>query len=345
LAVLDFNPENHHSFQFRLGDEDEEWVDLGSRHEITFMDLEPGTHQFIARGQNCQGVWNTLATPLTIHVRPPWWMTLWFRLGVLVAVIGMILGFHLFRTSALRRHNLELLELHKQREQAQARLGEAYDRLRKLTRRLEAAKEEERHRIARELHDEMGPALTAVIINLQLIEGTLDREKTARWITDSIEIADRMVQQVRDLSLALRPPLLDEVGLLSAVRAYLESQAERTGLEIMIEAPETIDTLPPEIEITAFRVIQEAVSNVIRHAHAQTIEVRLKREADGVTLVIRDDGIGFEAASALAGAAPGSALGLLGMQERVRALGGSFEINSSRRQGTSVTVHLPMEVH
>ena len=344
LAVLDFNAEHHHAHQFRLGGEDEPWVDLGARREITFLDLDPGTYEFSARGHNCQGVWNDIPQTLTIHVPPPFWMTMWFRAAVFLLVAALILGLHRARTIALRQRNLELLELHEQREKAQAKLGQAYDRLRRLTRKVEATKEEERQRIARELHDEMGPALTAVIINLQLISGSTDEEKSNRWLTDSIEIVDRMVQQVRDLSLALRPPLLDEVGFLSAIRGYLETQAERTGLQIQINGPPELDALPPEIEITAFRVIQEAVSNVIRHAKSTKVEVSIELEAQILILSVEDDGVGFDPSVAINASAPGSALGLVGMQERVQILGGEFTFESSLGEGTRVDVRIPVEV-
>ena len=319
-------------------------MNLGARREITFMDLDPGTHRFSARGNNCQGVWSENSPQLTIQVPPPYWMTAWFRIGVFLLVAGAILGVHLFRTSALRRHNLQLLDLHDQREKAQNELGQAYDRLRRLTRRFEATKEEERQRIARELHDEMGPALTAVIINLQLIGGSTDSEKSSRWLTDSIEMVDRMVQQVRDLSLALRPPLLDEVGFLSAITGYLEAQAERTGLDIRVNGPSILEKLPPEVEITAFRVVQEAVSNVIRHAKAHTVSVTIDLDAQTLVLSIEDDVVGFDVDAVMTTAEQGSALGLIGMQERVQILGGDFRISSGAGEGTRVGIRIPVEV-
>lgn len=344
LAVLDFNSEHHHRYQFRLGDEDEPWVDIGSRREITFMDLDPGTHEFSARAHNCQGVWSELSRTLTIHVPPPFWMTMWFRGVILLLGAGLVLGAHRIRTVGLRRRNLELLELHRQRKKAQARLGRAYDQLRRLTRRLEATKEEERRRIARELHDEMGPALTAVIINLQLIINGKDTEKTDRRVTESIEIVDRMVQQIRDLSLALRPPLLDEVGFLPAIQGYLETQAERTGLIIEVDTPPDLVSFPAEVEITAFRVIQEAVSNVIRHANATEVSVFIRHDAESLVISVADNGVGFDADAILDISAPASSLGLVGMRERVQILGGEFSIESGPENGSRVDVRIPVEV-
>lgn len=344
LAVIDFNVEHHHRFQYRLGDEDDPWVDLGPQREITFLDLDPGTHEFSARAHNCQGVWNDLPQTLTIHVPPPFWMTVWFRAGVFFMITGLVLAGHRIRTLTLRRRHLELIGLHRQREKAQAKLSQAYDQLRKLTRRLEGTKEEERQRIARELHDEMGPALTAVIINLQLAINNTDAEVSNKRLTDSIEMVDRMVEQIRDLSLALRPPLLDEVGFLPAIRGYLETQAARTGVKIKINSPPDLTTLPAEVEITAFRVIQEAVSNVIRHAKSTMTIVSIEFDDSSLNLSIQDDGVGFNPTDIVDTAAPRESLGLVGMQERVQILGGEFSINAELGHGTTVEVRIPVEV-
>jgi signal transduction histidine kinase/ligand-binding sensor domain-containing protein len=344
LAVLDFNVEHHHRFQVRLGGDDEPWVDMGSRREITFMDLDPGTHQFAARARNCQGVWSDLSQNLTIRVPPPFWMTWWFRAAVVLVLLGVVLGWHRLRTLRLRRRNLELLEIQRQRKKAQAKLSRAYDQLRGLTRRLEATKEEERRRIARELHDEMGPALTAVIINLQLINGGGDPGQSRQRVDESIEIVDRMVQQIRDLSLALRPPLLDEVGFLSAIRGYLETEADRTGLRIDVESSPDLVDFPAEVEITAFRLIQAAVSNVIRHAHASVVEVSIRLVDESLSLTIRDDGVGFDPGTVMNPSASGSSVGLVGMKERVQILGGEFSIESEPGRGTRVVVRIPVEV-
>jgi signal transduction histidine kinase len=233
------------------------------------------------------------------------------------------------------------MTLHREREHAQAALSSAYARLRRLTRRLEAAKEDERKRIARELHDDMGPALTAVIINLQLLskradDGALDR------IHDTIELVDRLVQQIRDLSLDLRPPLLDELGLLPALKGYLEAQSERTGIDIEVNG--SIEGLPAETEIAAFRVIQEAVTNAIRHAEASRIEVTVERRDGDLELTITDDGRGFDVRDTMESASSGKALGLFGMQERVGILDGEVEIDSALGRSTTVRIRMPVEV-
>jgi signal transduction histidine kinase/ligand-binding sensor domain-containing protein len=343
LAVLDYASELTHAYAYRLGGDTHPWVDLGPRRSITFTDLAPGTYDFKAKGRNDQGVWSETAVPLTITVVPPFWMTLWFRSGLGLALVAGAIVAHQVRTMSLKRRNRELLDLHEQRERARADLNQAYDRLRLLARRLEVAKEEERKTIARELHDELGPTLTAVVINLQLLKDTPDVDRRSRRIAETVEMVDRTIHRVRELSLDLRPPLLDEMGLVTALRGYLETLSERSGVAIEVRGDGGIDGLPPEIEIVAFRVVQEAVTNVLRHAAARRAVVTIERTGGRLRISIEDDGKGFDVARNMEITATGKALGLLGMQERVLMLAGELEIVSKPGGGTVVRASLPAE--
>lgn len=329
VTVLDFNEEHAHAHAYSLGGGKDDWIDIGPRRTITFTDLDPGRYEFVARGRNCQGVWTETEVPLRIDVIPPLWMTLWFRLLVVGAVAAVAFVSHRVRLSAVERRNRELVRLHEQ--------------LRLLARRLEAAKEEERKHIARELHDDLGPALTAVVINLQLVGHDRNGEKATRRIEDSIDLVDRMVQQIRDLSLDLRPPLLDEMGLVAALKGYMETQAERTGITIDVDGPASLDDLPDQTAITAFRVAQEAATNAIRHAEARRIHVGVREHDGGVEIRVEDDGRGFDVRSTLEDPVTGRNLGLLGMQERARILGGEFHLDSAPGRGTRVRMWIPAE--
>ncbi len=325
LAVLDFGLVEKHAYAYRLGP-DAPWVELGARRSITFTNLAPGRYEVAARGRNSQGVWSETTAPIRIEVVPPFWMTGWLRGVVAVLLIGAAFVVHGVRTAALRRRNRQLEELQ--------------DGLRLLTRRLEAAKEEERVRIARELHDELGPTLTAVIINLQLAGDASAPGRAARLLADSVGLVDGLIQRVRDLSLDLRPPLLDEMGLRDALVSHLEAQADRAGIAIEVRAG-PLPRFDPEIETAAFRIAQEAVTNVVRHAAAKSASVGVKHAHGRLTIVVEDDGLGFEPPSRLHGTDLGKRLGLLGMEERARALGGDFSIDSGRGRGTRVRVSLP----
>jgi signal transduction histidine kinase len=216
----------------------------------------------------------------------------------------------------------------------------AQETMQQLSRRLLEAQENERRAIARELHDEFGQALQALKINLQ----TAQRVPTdgAQRVADSIEIVDRTLQQVRNLSLDLRPSLLDDLGLVAALEWYIERQTQRTGIAVHFDADPPELRLEPTRETVCFRVAQEALTNVARHAHARNAWVELHQRDADVHLVIRDDGVGFDSQAARAKAAGGASFGVLGMQERVELAGGQFDITSTPGQGTEIRARFPL---
>ena len=230
------------------------------------------------------------------------------------------------------------------RKKAEADLQESRERLVALSKRLIAVQETERARIARELHDEIGQALTALKINLQVAgkPGDADEDRNER-LADSLRIVETAIRQVRDISLALRPSLLDDLGLVSALRWYVDSQAQRAGLQTHFEANPTEIRVPSDLEIGAYRIVQEALTNVVRHAKATRVEARIERTGKKLRLSIRDNGVGFDVAAARQRAKRGSSLGLLTMSERARLLGGALAIHSTPGRGVEVRVTLPIE--
>ncbi len=216
-------------------------------------------------------------------------------------------------------------------------VGAGRERLQALTLRLLQLQEAERQAVARDLHDEVGQSLTAIKLNLQTLERGVEPPAAARALADSLDAVQAMLHKVRQMSLALRPQLLDDLGLAATLRWYLDRQAQRSGLEVRLEVGELPPRLPPEVEIACFRVVQEALTNVIRHAQARRVRVELQAAAGKLVLAISDDGIGFDTAAALAAAVRGDNLGLMGMQERARLVGGTFEISSAAGIGTRVT--------
>ncbi len=202
--------------------------------------------------------------------------------------------------------------------------------------------ENERRHLARELHDEIGQVLTAVKIRLQAIQQTPRRATRAALLAEGQDIVNQALQQVRDLSLGLRPSLLDDFGLVAAMQWYVNRVAEHTGLTVDFVADPVEPRLPPVLETTCFRVTQEAVTNVVRHAAAQQVQVELRRQGDTLRLTIRDDGVGFDVRSAGEQALHGTSLGLRGMQERVLLAGGRINIQSAPAQGTQIIACFPL---
>lgn len=349
FAVLDYGDRRRHRYAYRISGGPEDWIDLGARREITFTDLDPGRYELAVKGRNDQGIWSEIERPVRIEVVPPFWMASWFRFLVAALVVGAALAGHQVRLSRLARRNRELEVLKNQRERAleEARRSEealhaAYDRLRRLTRRLEAAKEDERKHMARELHDEMGQALTTAKLNLQLLAGSDSPEERDRRVSDALCLLDRLIGHVRALSLDLRPPLLDELGLAVALRGYLEALSRRSGLTLEFKVDALPAGIPTDVEIAAFRVVQESLTNVLRHASASRAEVEVRYDSGALALRISDDGNGFDVGAVLDRATGGEHVGILGMRERVESMGGSMEVVSRPGDGTEIRARLPV---
>jgi signal transduction histidine kinase len=209
------------------------------------------------------------------------------------------------------------------------------ERQRALSRRLLTAQEQERRRLAVELHDELGQVLTAVKINLESLERISGAGPAPAHLHDAIASVDHAMQKVRDLALDLRPSVLDDLGLAAALRWYVDRFARGIDAEVRVSV-DAVPPLEPELETACFRVAQEALTNVARHAGARRVWLDLKALPDGVELSVRDDGVGFDVVAARDRAIGGESMGLLGMQERVSLVGGEFEVRSGPDGGTEV---------
>ncbi len=220
-------------------------------------------------------------------------------------------------------------------------LAEKVSAFGELSRFLIAARDDERRRIARELHDEIGQVLTALKINLHVVRRTA-ADPLGFHLEESIGIVEHLLDKVRDLSLDLRPPLIDDLGLCAALRWHVDRQAQRARLAAEFHADECAGELSAETKTACFRVAQEACANVIRHARASKICVSLQRDGAEASLIIRDDGVGFDVDTAQQRGRRGLCAGLLGMYERVSLLGGRFEIKSHPGRGTEVRARFPL---
>jgi signal transduction histidine kinase len=228
-----------------------------------------------------------------------------------------------------------------ERDLQQQRLKELQttDDLQRLSAKLVTAQEEERRTIARELHDEIGQVLMAIKVELAVaqrrIEGVGAPE---RLLDDAQSITDGALHTVRDLSHLLHPALLDDLGLPAAMQWYLGSFGKRHRIAVELLHEGMDERLAPEIEAAAYRIIQEALTNVVKHAHATLAFVYLQRTGDTVGVTIEDNGVGFETASA------GRGLGLIGIRERVSHLRGTVRVDSAPGKGTRLTLTLPARV-
>ena len=230
------------------------------------------------------------------------------------------------------------------RREAEESLRSAHAQMQTLSRQLMQVQERERRQLSHDLHDEIGQAVTAIKMNLQTMQRVADTSIVQDTMNDSLGILDKILQRVRDLSLDLRPSLLDDLGLVPAVRWYVERQAQRAGLVAEVEAEKLLQDLEPDLSVACFRIVQESITNILRHAKATKIRVELRQTDQYLDLCIKDDGVGFRVRETSATVAGRSTLGLLGMQERAQALGGQVTIQSSPDRGTEVRVRMPLRL-
>jgi two-component system sensor histidine kinase UhpB len=217
----------------------------------------------------------------------------------------------------------------------------SHERLRALSRRLLEIQEEERGRLARDLHDDIGQALTALKIQLESLQLAGDAGLRAR-VAEGVETVQHTLERVRQLSLSLRPPQLDDLGLAAALRSHLDRQSRVAGLAAHFDSLEAPHDIEPDTETACFRVAQEAITNVLRHAHAQNLWVRLYATGERLALSVRDDGQGFDLEAVRQRSASGASLGLVSMEERIALAAGSLELRSAPGTGTVLVATFPL---
>jgi signal transduction histidine kinase len=207
--------------------------------------------------------------------------------------------------------------------------------LQELSTLLLRAQENERRALARELHDEVGQSLSAILMETEGAECAETSPAVRDHLNSIKRLAEKTVNQVRDLALLLRPSMLDDLGLTPALNWHARETSKRTGLNVVVSADDAIDSLPDEHRTCIYRLVQEAVNNTVLHARARTVEVSVRREQQKVEVTVQDDGAGFDIRFM-------RGLGLLGMEERIRRLGGGLKITSEPGRGTLVRAALPL---
>jgi signal transduction histidine kinase len=215
--------------------------------------------------------------------------------------------------------------------------------LRELSARLMQLQDDERRRIARELHDSVGQTLAALSMNLSTVRADMEQlARTALALTDSETLVREMVTEVRTISHLLHPPLLDELGLASALRWYTDGFGQRSKIRVSLDMSEDFRRLPSEVETAVFRVVQECLTNIHRHSESAIAKIRVRERDNQILVEIEDKGKGIPPKKLQEMASAGTpGVGIRGMQERIRQLGGNMEI-SSGGGGTVVTVRLPV---
>ncbi len=251
-------------------------------------------------------------------------------LGITVLIGLLIAGVSAYRMTRLEQHSDE------QRLRAEA----AEEELRLLSRQLVRAQEEERRSISRELHDEIGQMLTALRMELRNLQElrSAPEEQFQEHVEDARRLAEQTLRAVRDMAMGLRPSMLDDLGLGSAIQWQARQFSKHSGVPVNVQIEGPLAHLPDRHRTCVYRLVQEALTNCARHAKAKTIGVSIRSLGDQLVVEVQDDGLGFDGSSAR-----GRGLGLLGMQERVRELGGRLTVKSRPGAGTSLMAVIPLE--
>jgi signal transduction histidine kinase len=252
------------------------------------------------------------------------------QLGVSVMIVVTLLGGALLA-------GLTIFHILRLENEAALRLDEsvrARGSLQELSAKLVRAQEDERRALSRELHDEVGQAFSAILMETENVLDLKPADGVPAHLESIRSLAERGVNEVRNMTLLLRPSMLDDFGLVPALNWQGRETAKRTGLRVHVFAEEMED-LPEEHKTCIYRVVQEALNNAARHAQASAIQVSVKSAPNSIRVSVQDDGSGFDPVRT-------RGLGMLGMEERVRHLGGTFDIESQPGRGTLVKVELPV---
>ncbi len=212
-------------------------------------------------------------------------------------------------------------------------------RLRQMSSHVLTAQEEERTRIARELHDDTAQALTSVLVRLRLLERSAEDKRLRSGLAELRDLTVETLEGVRRLAIDLRPPMLDDLGLEAAIQSHVQDFSRRWQINVNFTSS-GLGRLPPNVELVLYRIVQEALSNVAKHASASRVETRLSRKGRTLRLLVEDDGCGFDVETAKGSRQSG--LGLFGMEERLALIGGTLQVESSPGKGTRLSAEVPL---
>lgn len=302
-------------FRYQLEGLDRTWQEAGTKRVAQYNHIPPGRYRFKVSAANNDGVWNETGAALAVIVLPPWWQTLWFRGFSLGSIALLLFGAYRWRMGQLEDER-----------QAQQ----------EFSRRLIESQEQERQRIAAELHDGLGQSLLVIKSRalLAMREDNLPTQVTAQ-LDELTAQTGAAIQEVREIARNLRPFQLDELGLTRALRGMITTVTQAAGLKLDLALDPVDGTLPLDLEINFYRIVQELLNNVAKHAQATETQISLHREPQELHLKVTDNGCGFDPSLQRDG------FGLRGIAERVRILNGHWSVQSNPGHGTTVEIKLP----
>jgi len=315
FAALIFNNPKKNEYAYKMEGFDEDWVYCGTRRTATYTNLDPGEYTFRVKGSNNDGLWNEEGTSIKVIITPPWYKTVLFKGLVGLSVIGSIGSFYRKRIQKLNKEKSQQEEF---------------------TKKLIESQENERKRVAAELHDSLGQDLLIIKNKLLTNIKKTDNENYKEQLQEISDLTSTTLDDVREISYNLRPYELDRLGLTKTIESMIERANNSTNINFVANIDNIDNVFIPEVEINIYRIIQESLNNVIKHSEAKEVIVSVLKKEKSIIINISDDGKGFDIRERRNG------FGLKGIEERVKLLDGEFNIESEVGRSTSVRITFPL---
>ncbi|MFO7445227.1 MAG: two-component regulator propeller domain-containing protein [Ignavibacteriaceae bacterium] len=323
FAALNFFAPGKNKYMYKLDGFNDEWkhMDNGQR-SVTYTNLDPGEYVFQVKASNNDGIWNPAPAQVIINISPPFWNTIYFRIAAALLLGTFILSLFYMRLKKVKEEKVKQENF---------------------SRQLIEKQETERKRIAAELHDSLGQNLLLIknraVLGLQYINGNKD---LAEHVSEISSIASETLKEVRQISHNLRPYQLDRLGLTDAVKGAVKKVAESSAINFELQCDDIDDLVAKEKEINIYRILQEALNNIIKHSDAANAQLSFLKKDDNLIISISDDGKGFNGIIDREGDGL-SGYGLTGIQERVKILNGKLFLNSAQGNGVKLAITLPVD--
>jgi signal transduction histidine kinase/sugar lactone lactonase YvrE len=325
---LQFSEPARNRYKYMLENYDRDWVDAGTQRNATYTNLDPGEYTFRVKAANRDGIWNEEGASIRIIITPPWWKTVWAAYGsygvLIVAVLYSVRRYEKKRDQQKQQAELDRVESEKRLQQ-------------EFSKQLIETQEAERKRVASELHDSLGQHLLIVNNELQLYqqgkgENDPDIQRTTSIVKDAIK-------EVREIASNLHPHHLEKLGLRAAVEAMIEQVSRSAPVKFNAVIADVDNKLSMQAKINLYRVLQEAIANIVRHSGAAKASITIREADNAVQAIIEDNGKGFVQGSSQGGR---QGFGLKSMTERMNLVGGTIAFDSTPGKGTKIQIAIPI---
>ncbi len=315
FSALDYTAPSKNKYAYKMEGFDNDWIHTDfKRRYASYTNLDPGTYFFRVKGSNSDGIWNEKATSLKIIIAPPFWQTWWFRIIVGTLLLCLVFLAHFYRVRHLQKSKIKQIEF---------------------SNKLIESQEAERKRIASELHDSLGQNLLIATNELQQLKQ--NKNDLEKGLDELSSIIKESINEVREISHNLHPHLLDRLGITKAIESMINKMSRATNIKFDTKIENIDHVLPKKSEIHFYRIIQEAMNNILKHSEANSSSVTIKKAGNQIRTILKDNGRGFQTGTPMK-----EGIGLKDMEERTRIISGSFHISSKPGLGTEIIISVPI---